>query len=131
MYACWRTARNSSIPLLLAFGLFAADEGFAKWWPRFQSAVKSGDGKAVAVDAKFPMQWENGPVREIATQAEFVRRFDSYFAADMKHAVATAKPVQIPDGYMITWKARGNEYSLYFKPSGAGFALNGLSEGPP
>ena len=117
--------------LLLASAAYPADDGFAKWWPRFQAAVKSGDAKTVAAGAPFPMHWENGPVRDIESEAEFVRGFDTYFTSDMKRAVATKKADKIPDGYMITWKARGNEYSLYFKPSGGGFVLNGLSEGPP
>jgi hypothetical protein len=49
----------------------------------------------------------------------------------MKKAVASQKPVAIPEGHMITWKARGNEYSLYFHPVGGAFALSALSEGPP
>jgi hypothetical protein len=37
----------------------------------------------------------------------------------------------LPNGiYIITWKARGNEYSLYFKPQAPAFVLDGLSEGP-
>lgn len=117
--------------LLLAFSVRAADDGFAKWWPQFESAVAKGDVNAVVDHATFPMQWENGPIREIKTRDELVNGFKSYFTADMKKAVASAKPVKIPDGYMITWKARGNEYSFYFKPAGGAFALNGLSEGPP
>lgn len=117
--------------ILLASAGSSADDGFAKWWPKFQAAVKSGDAKTVAAGAAFPMHWENGPVREIASQADFLRGFDSYFTADLKRAVASRKAEKIPDGYMITWKARGNEYSLYFKPAGGGFVLDGLSEGPP
>jgi hypothetical protein len=110
----------------------SAQDGFGKWWPQFQAAVKSGDAKTAAAGAAFPMDWENGPIRTIKTQAEFLAGFSSYFTADMKAAVASKKPDHLPNGqYMITWKARGNEYSLYFKPSGAAFALNGLSEGPP
>jgi hypothetical protein len=117
--------------LLLPFAASAADDGFAKWWPQFQAAVKSGDVKTALAGAEFPMDWENGPVRRIQTRADFETHFDSYFTADMKRAVATRKPVRVPEGYMITWKARGNEYSLYFKPAAGSFALHGLSEGPP
>lgn len=49
----------------------------------------------------------------------------------MRKAVAEAKPQPIPDGYMVTWKARGNEYSLYVRKFSGRFALDGLSEGPP
>ena len=130
MSAFWRIARSSAVALL-AFALLAADDSFAKWWPSLQAAVKSGDAKAISAGAKFPMLWELGAVREIKTQDEFIRGFNTLFTADMKRAAATAKPVQIPEGYMITWHARGNEYALYFHPSGGAFVLSGLSEGPP
>lgn len=130
MFGFWRIARNSFF-LFAACAALAADDGFAKWWPRFQSVVKAGDAKAISAGSRFPMPWELGAVREIKTQDEFVRRFSALFTADMKRAVANEKPVAIPEGYMITWHARGNEYSLYFHPSGGGFVLNGLSEGPP
>jgi len=131
MCACWRIGPSSAIVLLMAAVLSAADDGFVKWWPRFQAAVKSGDPQAIAAGASFPMPWELGPVREVASQDELARHFDSLFTADMKRAVATQKPAKIPEGYMITWKARGNEYSLYFHPARGGFVLAGLSEGPP
>lgn len=130
MCGFWRIARSSFF-LVLACGVFAADDGFTKWWPSFQAAVRAGDARRISAGAKFPMQWELGAVREVATQEEFVRRFDSLFTADMKRAVASGKPVAIPEGYMILWHARGDEYSLYFHPSGTSFALSGLSEGPP
>jgi hypothetical protein len=117
--------------LLLALTATAADDGFAKWWPQFQSAVAKGDAKAMTEGSKFPMQWELGAVREIKTREDFIARFANYFTADMKRAVASQKPVAVPEGYMTTWKARGNEYSLYFRPAGGSFALSGLSEGPP
>lgn len=117
--------------LALTVGVSGADAGFAKWWPQFQAAVAKSDAKAVAAGSAFPMDWENGPVRKIQTRADFIARYAAYFTADMKRAVASRKPVAIPEGYMITWKARGNEYSLYFRPAGGSFALAGLSEGPP
>ncbi len=117
--------------VLLVCTAAQADDGFAKWWPQFQAAAAKGDAKAITEGSKFPMQWELGTVREIKTREDFVARFASYFTADMKRAVASRKPVAIPEGYMITWKARGNEYSLYFRPAGGSFALSGLSEGPP
>jgi hypothetical protein len=116
--------------LLLSFSAFGADDGFAKWWPQFQSAVAKGDAKAMTEGSKFPMQWELGTVREIKTREDFVAHFAAYFTADMKHAVASRKPVAIPEGHMVLWNARGDEYSLYFKPAGGSFALSGLSEGP-
>jgi hypothetical protein len=61
----------------------------------------------------------------------FLKGFDTYFTAEIRKAIATGKPDRLPDGtYTITWKARGNEYSLYFKPQGSGFLLDALSEGP-
>ena len=117
--------------VMLAFTASGADDGFAKWWPRFQSAVAKGDAKAMTEGSKFPMQWELGTVREIKAREDFVARFPAYFTADMKRAVASQKPVAIPEGHMITWHARGNEYSLYFRPAGGSFSLSALSEGPP
>jgi hypothetical protein len=123
------------IPLALALFLSLLTAGpadnFAKWWPGFQAAVAKGDAKAVAQNTRFPLSWENGPIREIKTEAEFVNGFDKYFTAEIRKAVATGKPDLLPDGtYIITWKARGNEYSLYFKPQGSAFKLDALSEGP-
>ncbi|GEM_PF-1698086 len=129
MSAFWRIALSS---FLLASGARAGDDGFARWWPQFQTAVKSGDARAISADSKFPMQWELGPVRQVQSQAEFIARFHKLFTADMTRAVAAEKPVRIPEGYMITWHARGNEYAFYFHAAaGGGFALAGLSEGPP
>lgn len=53
----------------------SAADGFAKWWSEFQAAVARRDAKAVAQRAHFPLSWENGPVREIKTEAEFLQRF--------------------------------------------------------
>jgi hypothetical protein len=123
--------------LMLAALLFqAAPSGktvdFAKWWPQFQAAVAKNDAAAVGKGADFPLNWENGPIREIKSQADLAGRFDSYFTAEIKRIVATKKPERLPNGtYFITWKARGNEYSIYFKPQGGTFVLDGLSEGPP
>jgi hypothetical protein len=115
------------LPLLTA----GPADNFAKWWPTFQAAVAKGDAKAVAQNTRFPLSWENGPIREIKTEAEFVNGFDKYFTGEIRKAVATGKPDVLPDGtYIITWKARGNEYSLYFKPQGSAFMLDALSEGP-
>ncbi len=110
----------------------AAEDGFAKWWPEFKAAVAKNDAKAIVHGSDFPMDWELLKVRKIDSEADFIAHFNTYFLADMKRAVATQKPVAIPDNkYMITWHARGNEYSLYFKKSGASWALWTLSEGPP
>ncbi len=116
--------------LLFALTASGADDGFTKWWPQFQAAVAKGDAKVVSEGSVFPMEWENGPVREIKTREDFVSHFATYFTADMKRAVASRKPVPIPEGHMIFWNARGNQYSLNFRPAGASFALSGLSEGP-
>ena len=112
--------------------LSAADDGFAKWWPEFKSAVAQNAAKTVVKGSQFPMDWELLKVRKLTSEADFVAHFSAYFPADMKRAVATQKPEAIPgDQYMITWHARGNEYSLYFKKFSAGWALYALSEGPP
>lgn len=122
--------------LVLSSTLFAADtsgDGFEKWWPTFQRAVAQRDAKVVADGANFPMNWENGPIREIKTEADLLNKFDSYFTGEIRRRVAARKPERLPSGtYILTWKARGNEYSLYWKPRGSGaFVLDGLSEGPP
>ena len=106
---------------------------FEQWWPRFQAVVARHDAKTVAAGVKFPLNWENGPIREIKTEPELVRRFDDYFTGEIRKIIAGRKPERLGNGrYIITWKARGNEYSLYFRPGGpAGFVLDGLSEGPP
>jgi hypothetical protein len=53
---------------LLAHSLLAAD--FAKWWPEFQAAVAKADAKAVARRAHFPLDWKNGKVRQIKSEAD-------------------------------------------------------------
>jgi len=124
--------RISSLVALLLASLAFADDGFAKWWPDFKAAVAKNDPKAIARGAAFPMNWELEKTRKIESQAEFLAHFNTYFTADMRRAVASQKPVSIPgDQYMITWHARGNEYSMYFKSSGGAWALYALSEGPP
>lgn len=131
MFAFWRIAR-SSVLLLAALAVFAADDGFDRWWPSFQDAVDSGEAERALRGAKFPMHWENGPVREVRSEDEMIRRFSTYFTAEIKKAIDDGTPEAYPDGYMLTWHARGNEYSLYFKKTGPNrFALDGLSEGPP
>jgi hypothetical protein len=105
---------------------------FAKWWAGFQAVVAKRDVGTVAQGVQFPLNWENGPIRDIKSAADLKFRFDSYFTAEIKKIVATKKPERLSTGtYSITWKARGNEYSIYFKPQGNSFALDGLSEGPP
>ncbi len=123
-------------PLIaLASWMAAADDkaDVAAWWTHFQAAVASRDAHAVARGVQFPLNWENGKIREIKTEADLANSFDTYFTAEIRKLVATRKPERMPNGvYSITWKARGNEYSIYFKPGGAGsFILDGLSEGPP
>jgi hypothetical protein len=123
--------------LLIAAAMFlgfasGGDDGFEKWWLHFQAAVAKGDAPAVVERARFPMNWENGPTREIRTKAEFTERFSFYFTPEIRKAIARGKPERYPTGeYLLTWKARGNEYSLYFDAEGDSFRLNGLSEGPP
>jgi hypothetical protein len=118
---------------LLPMLLTAADTDFAKWWPQFQTAVAQHDVNTVARGVQFPLNWENGPIRAIKTEADLAKSFDTYFTPEIRKIIATKKPERMPNGvYSITWKARGNEYSVYFKPGGPGlFVLDGLSEGPP
>jgi hypothetical protein len=109
-----------------------ASPDFAPWWKQFQAAILMREAATISKGAKFPIQWENGPTREVQVATAFAARFDFYFTADIKNVIATRTPVQAgPATYSITWKARGNEYSLYFKDRGTGWALDGLSEGPP
>ena len=112
--------------------LRAAEADFPKWWPQFQAAVAKSDAKTVAEGVKFPIQWENGPIRQMMSSADLLQHFDKYFTAEIKKIIAAKKPEKWGNGeFGITWKARGNEYSVYFKPADSVFALGGLSEGPP
>ncbi len=113
-------------------GSISAAPDFGAWWTKFQTAVAAPDVQAVDHGAKFPMSWENGPVRQIKTESEFTTRFDAYITPEIRNAIAKTKPERLPNGtYILTWKARGNEYSLYFALRGEAYALDGLSEGPP
>jgi len=112
--------------------IHAADADFWKWWPHFQAAVARSEAKAVAEGVQFPLDWENGPIRKIESQADFEKRFHAYVTPEIKKMITTRKPEKSGKGeYIITWKARGNEYSVWFVPRGSGYALGGLSEGPP
>jgi hypothetical protein len=104
-----------------------------KFWPQFQSAVARKDAKAVAGMMQFPLDWELGKVRKIQSAADFVANFDRYFPADLIAAVATKKPILDPGGeYTVSWKAHGDECTLFFKDNHQGaFVLEALSEGPP
>jgi hypothetical protein len=118
----------------LAFQAAPASQNadFAKWWAQFQAAVAKGDFDAVAQGMMFPLDWENGAIREIKTAADLKFRFNSYFTAEIKKMIATKRPERLPTGfYIITWKARRYQYSILFKPQGNTFALDSLSEGPP
>ena len=115
--------------LILIAPLPAAD--FASWFRDFRAAVARRDAAAIAKQAHFPLHWENGPIREIQSEADLVKNFDRYFTPEISKIIASKMPVGEPTGnFTITWKARGNEYSLYFKPEGQTFVLDGLSEGP-
>lgn len=111
---------------------FAADH-FTDWWNQFRISTAKNDAKAVAAGVQFPISWENGKIRDIESLEEFTQRFPRYFSPEIMQIIATKKPERLPTGtYSITWKARGNEYSIYFKPGpGKTFILDGLSEGPP
>jgi hypothetical protein len=105
---------------------------FATWWKQFQTAVSRRDAASVTKGARFPMQWENGPTRDVKAPSDFAARFDFYFTSEIKDVIAKRSPVaEGRESRTITWKARGNEYSLYFKPKGATWVFDGLSEGPP
>jgi hypothetical protein len=127
--------RFVAILLLLLVPATAQDKSadtFAAWWKQFQIAVAKKDSATVTKGARFPMQWENGPTRDVKTAADIVARFDFYFTPEIKKIVASRKPgAEGREAYTITWKARGNEYSLYFKNQTGAWALDGLSEGPP
>jgi hypothetical protein len=112
------------------------DAEFREWWAKFQSAVARSDAKAVADGATFPMDWENGPARRIASGADLENRFDFYFTPEIKSHIAKGKPERLPQGsYLLIWKARGNEYSMSFRPKNPkkteAFALEYLAEGAP
>ncbi len=117
---------------IVAGSACGAEPDFAKWWPEFQAAVAKGDASAEAQGARFPMSWEIGAIREIRTKDDLLGRFSSFFTPEIRKVVAKGKPERMPTTeYILTWKARGNEYSLYFVAEGDGYRLNGLSEGPP
>jgi hypothetical protein len=122
-----------ALMLVGAAGAQSGDAAFRKWWPGFQAAVAKHDAKAVARGMRFPQPWENGPaIREIKSEADLTGRFDVFLTPEIKKQIAGKRPERLPNGnYMIVWHARGNEYSLHFTPSGDGFALDGLGEGPP
>ncbi len=118
--------------ILLAVAAFGADDGFSKFWPEFKTAVAKNDTKAILRGVSYPMNWELGKIRKINSEADFLAHFDAYFTADMRKAVASKTPVSIPNNqYMITWNARGNEYSMYFIAKNGTYVLFALSEGPP
>ena len=99
---------------------------------QIQAAVAKRDAATVTRGSRFPMQWENGPTREVKTAAEIAGRFDFYFTAELREIVAKRTPAnEGREARTITWKARGNEYTLYFKAANGAWALDGLSEGPP
>lgn len=122
-----KTGKARVLPLLalamLSMPGLAAGGDFSAWWPRFQAAVAAHYVQAVAHGAEFPMNWENGPVRQIKTASDFTSRFDTYITPEIRSAIAKVKPEGLPNGTY--------EYSLYFAPMGDSYALNGLSEGPP
>jgi hypothetical protein len=124
--------RAALLLVILTHQAVAAD-AFTKWWPQFRTAVANAEAKAVSQGVHFPLNWENGKIRDIPTQEDFTQNFARYFTPEITKIIATRKPERLPNRtYSITWKARGNEYSIYFKPGADGaFVLDGLSEGPP
>ena len=80
--------------LMLAAGAGAqtkAADPFPAWWKEFQAAVARRDAAAVARNARFPMQWENGPNRDIKTPADLASRFDFYFTPEIKGKIVPAE----------------------------------------
>jgi hypothetical protein len=101
------------------------------FFQQFQAAVARNDAKAAAQGAHWPMQWENGPIREIKSEAELAARFNTFFTAEIRGQIQSGKLAKLgAEQYAITWKARGNEYSLYFKLHDGRWVFDGLSEGP-
>ena len=128
--------KRLAVLLLIACGAMAADKpdpAFAKWWAKFQLAVMRGEVATIAKGAQFPMAWENGPeVRSIASQSDMAANYGIFFTPEIRKMIATLKPEKLKSGdYIITWKARGNEYSILFTPVGGVYALQSMSEGPP
>ncbi len=131
-----RATRNTLALIVISAAALAQPQkaDWSKFWPPFQAAVAKHDAKAIAGMAQFPLDWELGKVRKIQTAADFVANFSRYFPADMINAVATQKPFFDPGGeyYTISWKAHGDECTLFFKDNRKGaFVLEALSEGPP
>jgi len=110
-----------------------AGDHFTEWWTQFRAITAKSDAATVAAGVKFPIPWENGKIRDIKSLEDFSQNYTHYFTPEITKIVVTKKPERLPNGiYSITWKARGNEYSIYFKPGpDKTFILDGLSEGPP
>jgi hypothetical protein len=135
-----RALASGALCLSFVLPLAAAAEGklddrpadFAKWWPKFQAAVAKGDKPAVAAMARFPMDWENGKLRAIASREVFLAQYGAVITPEIAKAIAQGKPEPYPGGsYNVTWQARGNEYALSFAPAETHeFYLQSLSEGP-
>jgi hypothetical protein len=123
---------RTALLFLISVSLLAQDD-FSKWFADFRTACAKPDAAAIAKQSKFPMYFENGPaIREIRTSADFEKNFAKYFTPEIRKMIATRTPKPTtPDQRLITWQARGNEYSLYFKRQGAKWIFAGLSEGPP
>src|ERR1700682_6457682 len=96
------------LPRIVLFALLpallpAADTDFANWWPQFQAAVAQRDVKTVARGVQFPLNWENGSIRAIKTEADLAKSFDVYFTAEIRKIIAGKKPERMPNGvYSIT-----------------------------
>ena len=73
--------------LLSSVLLLRGDDGFAKWFQHFQSAVAKGNADFVTERAEFPMDWEYGSTRKIEARAVLVGKFDFYFTDEIKRAM--------------------------------------------
>jgi hypothetical protein len=61
---------------------------FAAFWTQFKAAVVKGDKDAIAGMTKFPFASEK------QTKAEFVKKCDELFSANVRRCFRNAKPVK-------------------------------------
>jgi hypothetical protein len=109
------------------------DDGFARFFADFQSAVKAGDKEKVASTIKFDhFDWEaNDALRKTKSKDAFLKNYARMFTPVIKSKVATAKPIKTDEGYFIMWHTKDLEYSLYFfREKDGSYSFLGLTVGP-